>query len=510
MNGSTPARQPARTVRAGMLKISPRTLIAGAVALALASGGIVLAQVNTPDTGPGQAQPQTQATIMPSFADVATRVTPAVVNVMVVGERVGSADAQDLPDLPDGTPFDEFFHHFFQQPHTSGPHHTEGLGSGFLVDADGYIVTNNHVVDGADEVRVTLHDGSKYKARVVGRDDKTDLALIKIDAGHALPYVELSQGTKARVGDWVLAVGNPFGLGGSVSAGIVSAEGRDIHSGPYDDYIQVDAPINRGNSGGPLFDAQGHLLGVNTAIYSPTGGSVGIGFAIPADTVRTVVADLRTDGRVDRGWLGVEIQPVTDDLAAALGLKDTSGVLVAGVMPDGPAAQTDLQPGDVIRSAGGQPIKDYKDLPRLVAATKAGTSLTLEVVRNGKPLEIVAKVGAMPDDQQQAERTPDTKAANGPRLGLYLVPLTPQLRREQGLDAGTTGVLVSKVEPDSPADRAGIEPGTLISMVGGQPVTTPKQVIAAVRKAAEEKQGAVLLRIQKDGNSLFVAVPFAA
>ncbi len=509
MNDSNRARQPVRPAPAGGFKPSPRTLIAGAVALALA-GGAVLAQVNALDTGPGRSQAQAQAPAMPSFADVAERVSPAVVNVMVVGDGVGSAEVQGLPELPDGAPMDEFFHHFFRQPGPSGPHHTQGVGSGFLVDADGYIVTNNHVIDGADEVRVTLYDGAKFKARVVGRDDKTDLALLKIDAGRALPYVELAQGAKARVGDWVLAVGNPFGLGGSVNAGIVSAQGRDINSGPYDDYIQIDAPINRGNSGGPLFDAQGRVIGVNTAIYSPTGGNVGIGFAIPADTVRSVVAALRTDGRVERGWLGLEIQPVTDELAAALGLKEASGVLVAGVVPDGPAAHSDLKPGDVIQSAGGQTIKDSKDLPKLVAATKAGTPLTLEVVRNGEPRQIEARVGAMPDDRKLADRSPDPTAAAGPRLGLYLAPLTPELRREQGLDADATGVFVAKVEPNSPADRAGIEPGTLISMVGAQPVTTPQQVVAAVREAAEEKQGTVLLRIQKDGNPLFVAVPFAA
>ena len=509
MNDSNRARQPVRPTPPSVLKVSPRTLIAGAVALALA-GGAVLAQVNALDTGPGRSQAQAQAPAMPSFADVAERVSPAVVNVMVVDEGVGSAEVQGPTEPPEGAPMEEFFHRFFQQPGRSRPHHTQGLGSGFLVDADGYIVTNNHVVDGADDVRVTLQDGAKFKAKVVGRDDKTDLALLKVDAGQPLPYVELAEGAKARVGDWVLAVGNPFGLGGSVNAGIVSAQGRDIDSGPYDDYIQIDAPINRGNSGGPLFDAQGRLIGVNTAIYSPTGGNVGIGFAIPADTVRAVVAALRTDGRVERGWLGVKIQPVTEELAAALGLKQASGVLVAGVVPDGPAAHIDLKPGDVIQSAGGQTIKDDKDLPKLVAATKAGTPLTLEVVRNGELRQIEARVGAMPDDRKLADRSPDPTATAGPRLGLYLAPLTPELRREQGLDADATGVFVAKVEPNSPADRAGIEPGTLISMVGAQPVTTPQQVVAAVRKAAEEKQGTVLLRIQKDGNPLFVAVPFAA
>ena len=507
MNDSNQIRNPVRPASPGLLAVSSRSLLAGAVALALATGGLVYAHANGPDTGPVTAQ--THAPALPSFADVAERVTPAVVNVMVVTEATHSGGMQGMPELPDGAPPAEFFRHHFQQPGSSGPQQTRGVGSGFLVDADGYIVTNNHVVAEADEVTITLHDGAKFKARVVGRDDKTDLALIKIDAGRPLPFVELGSSAKARVGDWVLAVGNPFGLGGSVNAGIVSAQGRDIHSGPYDDYIQIDAPINTGNSGGPLFDAQGRVIGVNTAIYSPTGGNVGIGFAIPVDAVRTVVAALRTGGQVERGWLGVQIQAVTDELAAALGLKEATGVLVAGVVPNGPASQL-IKPGDVILSAGGQTLKDYRDLPKLVAALKAGTRLNLDILRNGEPRTIEATVGPMPDERKLAEQPSDKAAAGGPRLGIYLAPLTPQLRRDQGLDADSSGVFVTKVEPNSPAHRAGIEPGTVISMVSGQAVTTPEQIIAAVRKAAQDKQGSVLLRIEKGGNPLFVAVPFAA
>ena len=514
MNENNCKRQPMRHSSTGRFKLSTRTLLASAsvVAFALASGGNVLAEPNAPDANASQGpvQHQTQRIAMPSFADVAERVTPAVVNVMVVVDGVGTTVLRGMPNLPNGTPMPESFRHFFQQPGRSGPHQTRGVGSGFLVDANGYIVTNNHVIDEADEVRVTLQDGTKLKAQVVGRDDKTDLALLKIDAGRPLPFVALADAAKPRVGDWVLAVGNPFGLGGSVNAGIVSAQGRDINAGPYDDYIQIDAPINRGNSGGPLFDAQGRVIGVNTAIFSPTGGNVGIGFAIPADTVRDVVASLRSDGRVARGWLGIEIQPITDELAAALRLTETKGALVAGVVPDGPATQVDLQPGDVILGVGGQTVDDYKDLPKLVAAAKAGSQLTLDVVRNGDPRRIVVKIGAMPDDGDVAARSPEPASAPGPRLGLYLTALTPELRDRQGLAADAAGVMIVKVEPDSPAERAGIEPGTLISMVGTQTVTTPQEVVTAVHKAAEEKQGSVLLRIQKDGNPLFIAVPFAA
>ncbi len=495
----------------------PRNLIAGSVALALAGAGVVLAQPESTSVSPQSGQTQTaqapaviQAT-MPSFADVAERVSPAVVNVTVVSEETPRVAMRGHPKLPQDGPLGEFFQRYFEQPEFSMPHRVQGAGSGFIIDADGHVVTNNHVIDGASVVTVTMNDGTQYKARVVGRDDKTDVALLKIDADHPLPYVDLGDSAGARVGDWVLAVGNPFGLGGSVNAGIVSARGRDINSGPYDDYIQIDAPINRGNSGGPLFDAYGRVIGVNTAIYSPSGGNVGIGFAIPAETVRAVVADLKVNGRVDRGWLGVQIQPVTEELAAGMGLKDTKGVLIADVLPDGPAAGTDLKAGDVILEAGGQTIQEYKDLPKLVAATKAGTQMKLDLIRDGKPRSVSVTIGPMPSDDTQAAAEPQPADDQGQaRLGLYLAPLTPEVRQQQGIDAGTNGVLVARVEPGSPAEQAGIEAGTLISMVGGEPVTSPSQVVAAVRQAAEDKRPAVVLRVEKNGKPLYVAVPFAA
>ena len=496
---------------AGLLA-RPRTLIAGSVALALAGAGAVLAQAGSTTVGP-QSTTEAPAVLqpaMPSFADVAERVSPAVVNVTVVSEKTPQVVLRNHPNLPEDGPMGEFFQRFMEQPGLATPRRVQGAGSGFIIDAEGHVVTNYHVIDGASEVTVTLNDGSKYKARVLGRDDKTDVALLKIDAGHPLPYVSLGDSAGTRVGDWVLAVGNPFGLGGSVNAGIVSARGRDINSGPYDDYIQIDAPINRGNSGGPLFDAYGRVIGVNTAIYSPSGGNVGIGFAIPAETVRTVVADLRDDGRVERGWLGVQIQPVTEELAAGLGLPDTSGVLVADVLPDGPAAGTDLKAGDLILSAGGQPIHDYKDLPKLVAATKAGTVMKLDLIRDGKPRSVSVTIGQMPSEETLAEAGSQPADDQGQgRLGLYLAPLTPDLRQERGIGADSSGVFVARVEPGSPADQAGIEAGTLISMVSGEPVTSPRQVVEAVRQAAEEKRP-VVLRVEKDGKPMFVAVPFPA
>jgi serine protease Do len=486
-----------------------RTLITVSVALALAAGGVVLAQSQSQAvTAPSAAVLQP---VMPSFADVAERVSPAVVNVTVVSEQSARTALRSHPNLPEDGPMGDLFKHFFEQPGMTMPHKVQGAGSGFIIDPEGHVVTNNHVIDGANEVTVTLNDGTKFKAQVLGRDNKSDLALLKVDAGRPLPYVDLGASASARVGDWVLAVGNPFGLGGSVNAGIVSARGRDINTGPYDDYIQIDAPINRGNSGGPLFDAYGRVIGVNTAIYSPTGGNVGIGFAIPAEAVRGVVTQLREHGRVERGWLGVQIQPVTEELASALGLQGTNGVLVADVLPDGPSAGTDLKAGDVILQAGGQPIQDYKDLPKLIAATPAGTVMMLDLVRGGQPMTLNVTIGRMPGDETLAQAdTSGTGDSAQPRLGLYLAPVTAELRKEQGFSPDSKGVYVAQVEPGSPAEQAGIQAGSLISMVGGEPVTSPDQVVAAVRQAAEDKRPAVLLRVEKDGKPMFVAVPFEA
>jgi serine protease Do len=488
-----------------------RTAISLALTLAIVGAGssVLLAE---PANAPVQSTPSAAVVqpVMPSFADVAERVSPAVVNVTV--ESVSMTPKISIPghpDLEDGAPMQEFFRHFFEQPGSPAPRRAQGAGSGFFIDAEGLVVTNHHVIDGADEVTVTLNDGTQYEAKVLGRDDKTDLALLKIDAKTPTPYVDLGDSTTTRVGDWVLAVGNPFGLGGTVNAGIVSARGRDINSGPYDDYIQIDAPINRGNSGGPLFDVYGRVIGVNTAIFSPTGGNVGIGFAIPAETVRDIVADLKEFGHVERGWLGVQIQPVTEELAAGLGLDGTDGVLVADILPDGPAQGSDLQAGDVIVTAGGQTMKDYKDLPKLIASTKAGTRMDLAIIRDGKPRTVQISIGHMPDENPLAsrEKAPSPEDAKG-RLGLYLSPLTPEVRREQRIEA-ETGVFVVRVEPGSPAAAAGIESGNIITMVGGERVDDPDQVVAAVRAAVKEERAAVVLRVEKEGKPLFVAVPFA-
>lgn len=490
-----------------------RTAISLALSVAIVGAGssVLLAEPAATPTATTPSAAVVQP-VMPSFADVAERVSPAVVNVTVETSQKTTPQISmpGHPELEDNAPMQEFFRRFFEQPSSPAPHRARGAGSGFFIDAAGHVVTNHHVIDGADEVTVTLNDGTQFEAKVLGHDDKTDLAVLKIEAPTPMPYVDLGDSTTTRVGDWVLAVGNPFGLGGTVNAGIVSARGRDINSGPYDDYIQIDAPINRGNSGGPLFDVYGRVIGVNTAIFSPTGGNVGIGFAIPAETVRTIVTELKEFGRVERGWLGVQIQPVTEDLAAGLGLEGTAGVLVADILPDGPAQGSELKAGDVIVTAGGEPMKDYKDLPKLIAATKAGTTMDLAIVRDGQARTVAITIGRMPDENPLASRdtAPSAEDAKG-RLGLYLSPLTPEVRREQGIEADA-GVLVARVEPGSPAARAGIEAGSLITMVGGARVNNPDEVVAAVRQAVQDDRAAVVLRVEKEGKPLFVAVPFAS
>jgi serine protease Do len=510
-NPTTRETHDGATRYAGSRTWTKRTAVAGAVALALAGGHWALARDGAEAAAPAATLARAGTD---QFADIVARVKGAVVNVAVSEKR--AAQGKKKLEIPEDGPAAEMFRRFFGERglpdfEHRGPHTVQGQGSGFIVDPAGWIVTNYHVVDGAGEITVSLADGSKHKAEVKGRDEKTDLALLKIDAGKALPAVQFGSSDEARIGDWVLAVGNPFGLGGTVTAGIVSGRGRDIDSGPYDDYLQIDAPINRGNSGGPLFDTTGRVIGVNTAIYSPTGGSVGIGFAIPASIAARVVDELRTQGRIDRGWLGVQLQTVSAEVAEGLGLKEERGTLVASVVPDSPAAKAGLKAGDIVLAANGKPLADAKTLARVVGDSRPGTSLTLEVSREQKTRDLEVRIGTPPGDEGVAAAAESAGgAAATPRLGLALSPLTPEARERFGLAQGKEGVVVVRVERDSPAAKAGIRAGSLISMVGQRPVSAPEDVAREVAAAAAEKRPTVLLLVEVDGEKSFVPVRFAA
>jgi serine protease Do len=376
-----------------------------------------------------------------------------------------------------------------------------GEGSGFFISPDGYAVTNNHVVDHAKSVQVTTDDGSIYTAKVIGTDPKTDLALIKVDGKSNFPYVQFAQ-HEPRVGDWVIAVGNPFGLGGTVTAGIVSAQGRNIGSGPYDDYIQIDAPINKGNSGGPAFDVDGKVIGINTAIYSPSGGSVGIGFDIPAVTAQRVIAQLKEHGHVTRGWLGVQIQPVTSEIADSLGLKKAEGAIVDSTQDGSPAAKAGVQAGDVITGVNGTPVKNARDLARSVATTAPDSAVKLDILRNGQPQTVTVTLGTMPNERQaNAEHEMQTPRYGVPHLGLSVAPAAAVA------GAGGKGVVVTAVDPSGPAADAGFKVGTVILDVGGKAVGNAGDVVKALQQAQAQGKHDVLMRVQINGATRFVALP---
>jgi serine protease Do len=377
----------------------------------------------------------------------------------------------------------------------------EARGSGFIVDASGTIVTNNHVVKGAKTVSVTLDDGTVLPAKVLGRDSRTDIAVLKVEAKKQLPYIQLGNSANVKSGEWVVAMGNPFGLGGTVTAGIVSASGRDIGSGPYDQFIQIDAPINQGNSGGPLFTQDGKVIGMNTAILSPSGGSIGIGFAIPSDMIRTVVAQLEKSGKVTRGYIGVEAQQVSDTMAKALHLGSGSGALIAGVQRDAPAAQSGLEPGDVITAVNGTTVKNPRDLAVNIASVQPGDEAKLQVLHEGDSKTVTVKVGQLPNEQTANN---ETTQPSRERIGLALAPLSPDLRGQLDVPDGTKGAVVRNVEPGSPAEQAGLQPGDVIVGVGGKQVTSPGEAATAIRGAA--KDHAVALRIIRDGQARFVGV----
>ena len=443
-----------------------------------------------------------------SLADLAEKVTPAVVNISTT-QNVERGQQRQSP-FPPGSQFEDFFKRFFDQQSfedsQNRPSKTTALGSGFIIDASGYVVTNDHVVGKADKIDVTLTDGRKFDAKLVGRDEKTDLALLKIDAEKALPFVTFGNSDKARVGDSVMAVGNPFGLGGTVTSGIISARQRDIHAGPYDNFLQIDASINRGNSGGPAFNMNGEVIGVNSAIYSPTGGSVGIGFAIPSSTAKTVIGELREHGKVERGWLGVQIQEVTPEIASGLGLDAAKGALVAAVTPDSPAAKAGLKQGDVILSVDGQNVDRLKDLTFHVAGRKAGDKVSMSVWRDGKKREMQASIAGMPAQVAQAGESPAASEKTG-ALGLALAPITPESRQRLGLDDETKGVVVTAVRPDSAAGQAGLRQGDVVVAVNQAAVTAPRQVSEQVDKARKDGRSTILVLIARGGTQQYVALP---
>ena len=456
------------------------------------------------------------------FADIVEKVKSSVISVRVKvdgGPKMTGFDSDDSP-FPPGSPMERFFKRFGspdgngtpgmprgqqrgERGERGGRQFSMGQGSGFFISADGFAVTNNHVVDKAESVEITTDEGKTYTAKVIGTDPKTDVALIKVDGRTDFPHVAL--GEKApRVGDWVLAVGNPFGLGGTVTAGIVSARGRDIGAGPYDDFIQIDAPVNKGNSGGPTFDVDGNVIGVNTAIYSPSGGSVGIAFAIPAETVKAVVTQLKDKGSVTRGWIGVQIQPVNADIADSLGLKNAEGALVAEPQADGPAVKAGIQSGDVITAVNGQPVKDARDLAKKISSLPPGSNVKLTIVSKGADKTVNVTLGELPREQRQARVNTDEKDSAGtdvPRLGLSLAPAS------KVAGAGAEGVVVTQVDPDGPAAAQGFRTGDVILDVAGKNVGNADDVRKAFADARSGGKRTVLLRIKSGENTRFLAVP---
>ena len=451
-----------------------------------------------------------------SFADLAAKVTPAVVNIASKHKLAQAGDDNGhVPfAVPKGSPFEDFFKHFNERQRPNNGAESMALGSGFIIDPAGYVVTNDHVVDDATEVNVTLNTGTTYPAKVIGTDKKTDLALLKVESPTPLPAVSFGDSDAVRVGDWVMAVGNPFGLGGSVTAGIVSARGRDLNSSPFDDFLQIDASINQGNSGGPTFSMAGDVIGINTAIFSPNGGSVGIGFAIPSNLAKTIIATLREKGSIERGWLGVQIQGVTPDIASAVGLDKPAGAIVSDVMPDSPAAKAGLQRGDVILTFNGKAVDRLRDLPRLVAAAPIGGKAEVTLWRDRATQTVTVEVAKLADEQVAAnDNQPEAPAAPAAdsveTLGLTLASLTPDLRQQFGIAETINGVVVTSVADDGPAAKRGLQPGDVIEQVGSAPVATPQQVASLAKAARAENRDAVLLLVNRQGDELFVAVEVA-
>jgi serine protease Do len=455
-----------------------------------------------------------------SVADIAESLQDSVVNVSTTQTLKDTKEEGGTPiePGPKGSPFEQFFDDFFDEEQKGGlPHKVSSLGSGFVIDPSGLIVTNNHVIEGADEIIINFTNGTKLKVvKVLGHDPKTDLALLKVEPKEPLKAATFGDSSKMRVGDWVMAIGNPFGLGGSVTVGIVSATKRDINAGPYDDFIQTDAAINRGNSGGPLFNMDGQVIGVNTAIISPSGGSIGIGFAVPSNSAVQVVDQLKQYGETRRGWLGVRVQSVTGEIAESLGLKEPEGALVSSVSPDSPAATAGIQPSDVILKFDGQPVETMRGLPRAVASTPIGKSVAVDLMRKGENMTVNVTVGRLPEDEEaeaEDEASPDEATPEGaPQeqslLGLSIAPLTDELRQQYGIGKSIEGVVVTEVDPASPAAQKDVKPGDVIVEVTQTKVRDPQEVmdrVTAIKKSG--RRSVLLLLSDAKGGLRFVAVP---
>ncbi|MCW1840592.1 Do family serine endopeptidase [Prosthecomicrobium hirschii] len=507
-----------------------KTLLAGVLSLGLV--GTLAAEslfVGTPAakaqtvTAPGVPQ-NGHAINTFSFADVVDRVGPAVVSIRVKADQPRQFMSDIFPDVPEGSPLERFFREWQDRggpnggPGERGNRRGEGprgnnapvtsQGSGFIIAPEGKIVTNFHVVKGAREVTVVTTDGSEYRATVLGSDEKTDVALVQIDEkGKTFPTVPFAR-NEIRVGDWVLAVGNPFGLGGSVTAGIISARGREIGAGPYDDFLQIDAPINRGNSGGPTFNLAGEVVGMNTAIFSPSGGSVGIGFAIPTSTVERVIAQLEKNGQVVRGWLGVQIQGINRDIADSLGMKQARGALVAEPQADSPAAKAGIKSGDVILAVEGKPVRNPRDLARTVAGYDPGSTVRVTLLRAGKEQDVSVVLGKLPNEQRRADagRSGDDGVPGSTSLADLGVMVSPASEVGQG----DRGVAVVRVDPAGPAASRGIEVGDLILDIQGTPVATARDLGSAISKARADGRRSVLARVVKNGETRFVPLPLAS
>jgi serine protease Do len=494
-----------------ILKARRLTLLASAAVLSVAVIAVGPGHFNPMDlVGFTQAAQAADAAQAPAgFADLVAKVKPAVISVRVkIEQAMNGSPTADIDPFPQDMPMRKFFQQFgFPNMPNGMPHGKEmitGEGSGFFISADGYAVTNNHVVDHAKTVEVKTDDGHTYKAKVIGTDRKTDLALIKVEADKTFPYVKFAD-TPPRIGDWVVAVGNPFGLGGSVTAGIVSARGRDIGAGTYDDYIQIDAPINKGNSGGPAFNVDGNVIGVNTAIFSPSGGSVGIGFDIPASTAKLVVAQLKAHGYVNHAFLGVRVQPVSADIADSLNLKHAQGAIVDQPMPDSPAAKAGIETGDVITAVNGKPVKDSRDLARTIGMMAPGTSVKIALVHKGEAKTLNVTLTKLPDERSAKADTGGKHAENAvPHLGLRLAPASDVA------GAGDKGVAVLGVDPDGPAAERGLQTGDIILEVGGKTVANVDQVRSALREAKAKGRHDVLMRVKTaDASMRFIAVPIS-